>query len=803
MAIEVGPPNSGPEPEGLMQAVREKMFGAPPAGAPDPYQLLLVDANAIKLLTETRKFCDPGREAFEWGWWRALLYFLGRHWIYWNPQSRTWNDKRLARWVPKPVTNKIRETYDSIFALLSDITPGINCRPVGNEPKNVIAAETADEMAPLIHDEHAMTEQMGFADFWAILLGNAFLHPHWDKDDLSNRQVVTLWQCNACKSVLPPTAIMDAGNKCPNCGSTALRAAVDPTTQQPMTQSVIVGKGKTLVVSPLELLIPLYAQSFAAVDRLIFTSWLPRHEIEDELADQPDALKKIQWTQSPQQRSLQLYRSLAMQTDLPMSPQVWNTQTTMSEVEGATVQHLWVKAGKRYDRGVYLKFYGEGENVVRSRVANSENGEEPIIPYTSLDGAPLWPWIHYPYKRVTGRLYAQGAVDPILQKNDQINQIDSMTQLVANRMGNPIWLEPKGSEVERFTGEPGLIVRWQPVGSQGAKPERIGGENPPQSFFALRQQFLADIEDLSGTYDVVKGAKPSGVEAFSALQLLVERSQSRFTPVFKARGEAYRQWFEVAIELERMHGPGERVRNVLGPNRSWTQQIFENTKLQGAISIVVEDGSNVPKTALGRRAAIEHANTLGLLTPQQNPDQQYAMMTELGVSNLVPSLDADVKSALQEQQAFEDWIKGGGAQKSMQLYQQQMGQFQQQQRAYMATAAANPQGPQAMPPQPPQIQSPLQRMPWHNDQVHLNENRKWMNSDRIREILGEAGPMSMFIVQTLAQHLNEHQQAVMMMQAQQQQAQAEIAGREPEGSGRGMRDSNANSKPQPPRSGAA
>lgn len=716
--ISVPPPNSGPEPPGLDAAV-SAIFSGQPAAPPDPYAALLNDAAAVKLLDDTRKFCDPGREAFEWGWWRVLLYFLGRQWIYWNPATRTWNDKRLAKWVPKPVTNKIRETYDSIFALLSDITPSVNARPVGQKPANVITAETTDEIMPLIHDEHGMTPLMGDADFWAILLGNAYLHPHWDPNDPVNQRTVQLWQCALCQSVVPPDAIVQAGNKCPNCGSPALQPARDAS-GQPVTQQIVIGRGKTIVCSPFEILLPLYAQSFEAVDRLIHHTWLPRHEIEDMVQDQA-VLKKIQWTTSPQQRSLQLYRSLAMQSDLPMSPSTWQTSGTMGEVEGATVQRLWVKAGQRYPRGVLLEFIGEGTGAVVNRSANRDGGMEPYLPYETMEGEPLWPWIHYAYKRIAGRLYAQGAMDTILQKQDQINQIDSMTQLTANRMGNPIWLEPKGAEVERFTGEPGLIVRWQPVGANGAKPERIAGENPPQSFFALRQQFLGDIEDAAGTYDVVKGAKPAGVEAFSALNLLVERSQSRFTPTFKARGEAYRQWAEIAVELERAYGPDERIRNVQGPNQNWTQKVFQRTKLQGSIAIVVEDGSNTPKTSLGRRAAIEHANQLQLLAPQQNPDQMYAMMQELGVSALVPSLDADVKSALQEQQMFEEWATGGM------------------------------QGP-----------PPLARMPWHNDQVHLNENRKWMNGDAIREILANAGPAAPMIVQALAMHLQEH---LMGMQA--------------------------------------
>lgn len=740
----------GSEPVNFGRDVSASLFGGTPMGGPpDVYAELGNDQKALQLLSDTRKFCESGREAYEWGWWRALLYFLGRQWIYWDPGTRTWNDKRLARWVPKPVTNIVRSTYDSVFALLQDVTLGINARPVGQKPVNVITAATVDAIVPLLHDEHGMPDVMALADFWAILIGNAYLHPHWDKDDPANNVTVPLEQCLRCRGVFPPDVIEQARGVCPACGSPALQPAMGPD-GQPLTQTVVMGRGRTLALSPFEVLLPLYAQSFQAVDRLIHTTWLPRHEIE---AMAPDTAKRLTWTTAPTQRSMQLFRSLALQSDLPMTQATWSMRTAGTEAEGATVQYLWVKAGAKYSHGVYIPFIGEGDSALVARELIEKQQAEagpaqgapaattrPSIPYAKKDGGALWPWIHYAYKPVGGRLYAQSAVDPILQKQDQINQIDSMTQLVANRMGNPIWLEPKGAEVERFTGEPGLIVRWSPVGPSGAKPERIAGENPPQSFFALRQQFMADAEELSGTYDVVKGAKPTGVEAFSALQLLVERSQSRFTPVFKSRGEAYRQWAEQAVELERMHGPDERIRNVLGPNNSWTEQAFTNAQLQGAITIVVEDGSNVPKTALGRRAAIEHSNQLGLLAPGQNPDQAYAMTQELGVSHLFPALDSDVKSAQQEQQAFEDWANKGM------------------------------QGP-----------PPLVRLPWHKDDVHLNENRKWMNSDAVREIIAKAGPLAGAVIEALANHLMEHQAMVDM----QMQQQAAMRGPQPPGGGGG------------------
>src|SRR5262245_47539962 len=96
-----GAPDVTPDPPGLADAVGA-LFGRPKPQAPaDPYAL--TDPQLVELLTKTRSLCETGRELFEFGWWRNLLYLLGRQWIYWNPTTRQWNDKRLAKWVPKPV----------------------------------------------------------------------------------------------------------------------------------------------------------------------------------------------------------------------------------------------------------------------------------------------------------------------------------------------------------------------------------------------------------------------------------------------------------------------------------------------------------------------------------------------------------------------------------------------------------------------------------------------------------------------------------------------------------------------------
>jgi hypothetical protein len=130
----------------------------------------------------------------------------------------------------------------------------------------------------------------------------------------------------------------------------------------------------------------------------------------------------------------------------------------------------------------------------------------------------------------------------------------------------------------------------------------------------------------------------------------------------------------------------------MSPNRGYTFKQFENAQLQGQVTVQIEDGSNMPKTSLGKRAAIEQANQLQLLNPQ-DPDQRYTLLQTFGLSDLSPALDAHVTTALEMQDAFEKW-------------------------------APTMQGP-----------SPLTVKPWFDLQIHKNERIKWLNTDRMRELI--------------------------------------------------------------------
>lgn len=668
------------------------------------------EAAVKKIYERVRLASLEGRAMLERGWWQKLLYINGRQWIYYSPRGG-WRDKRLARWIPRPVTNVTAETVDSIRALLTSNTPTLRVRPNGNEPINVLTAQIADDLEPVIAEEHEMDRRFFEADFWAPALGCCWLHPYWDKDDPRHVVEVRMLQCGACGETVSPLDVEESetGDACPNCGQPGLLTpATDPQTGQPVTTVENIGAGKTDVVSPLEMLIPTFYQRWEDVGELIRLRWRPETYYEGR-----DYYNRIQFTSTTAEQSLQMFRSLALMSDLSTAPFQWGGATPTRQ-KGAIEAELWVKPQVSFPDGLWVRAVGglHGETVI---VRDPERGVMPgPIPFRDQADRPLWLWDYYPFRETGGRLWAMGALEPVIQKQDQINRNDSMVELIMQRMANPIWLEPKGAEIQRFTGEPGLIVRYSIVAGSNAKPERLEGMNPGQSFFQLRDQYMNDVERLAGTQDVLKGMRPQGVEAFSALNLIVEEAQSRFVPILKARGRTYRDWYANAIELERSYGPTTRIKTVAGQAGNWTFKTFKKQDLEGAITVVIEDGSTTPKTSLGKRAALQDAKTLGLINPA-NPDTALAALGVLGVPELAPGLDSHTRAAQTEQEQYEAWVEGG-----------------------------RQGGPAA---------NPLVVRAWQQHPIHIQQHDVWANGDAIRGLCLKDPAVAMEITLHRSQHV--------------------------------------------------
>lgn len=749
------------------------------------------DADLLKLFKDYKKESFDNRWIWERTWMRNIHYVNNRHWIEYVRRTNEWRDVRLAQWFPKPVTNQMSIGVQAIRAMFAAVNIGVDVRPIGSDPESVAVAAVASDMGPLLHEEHQMDEVLNEADFWFIVTGNVFLHTYLERDVKHGVTDVPYVQCADCQTINTEDALNKGA--CPDCNSPNVTSpAISPETQQPMPpMQVPNGRGVTQALSPFELAFPNSYARFSDVPYVIRLRWRNKsyYENHPQLAAQT---KDVKWSKGPSEQALQLFRSLPYQSDLGVAPFLTSGNSTggsgSSTEEGAAEYELWVRPCDQFPEGMILRVLGDANPIVL-HIEEDEAIPGPL-PYKDKNGKPVFTFSHAAFEQRGGRVYGTSPLDSVIQKQNQLNQLDSFILMIVNRMSNPLWLVPKGAEIEKFTGQPGLVVKWNPLTVGGnAKPERIDGLGPNPALFTIREQYLRDIEEGLGTFDVLKGQKPAGVEAFSALQLMVERGQSRFASAFRARGHLYKDWFKFSLELEREFGPAERIQHVLSPARSWTMKTFQNAQLQGCYDVVVEDGSMTPKTTLGMRASIEHLNSLGFLDPT-DPDQKYRVFQKFGQTDLSPALDIHMQAALRKQQAFEEWAADPNAQKvSIQFATNDMQHYE----GMIKSIQPNDDGTQPLLPPPPSINAhtPLAWKPWFNPQIHKQEFLKWANSDRMVMLMQKNAALE----KLLTVHLQEIDAAAASV------AQAMQAATQPPpkpggggiGAGQAMKNSNSES----------
>jgi hypothetical protein len=408
----------------------------------------------------------------------------------------------------------------------------------------------------------------------------------------------------------------------------------------------------------------------------------------------------------------------------------------MTYGEGITEYEVWKKPSRMFPQGLVVRAVGSGGDF---RIIRQEGENLPgPLPHWNTRGEAIWPWVHVPYSPFGGRFWARSPLDTAIQIQDAVNRTDSLIELAMSRTANPIWLEPKGAEVKKFTGEPGIVVKYTPVllGTGSSKPERIEGSTIPAYVLNSREMKVKAFNDQLGTTDPFKGGKPPGVEAFSAMQLLVERSQTRFTIPLEERGRGRQRWAMVSLELERLYGPDERKYAVMGPNGAWTFEAFKHANISGDIELLIEDGSQQPKTSLGKRASIQQLDQMQLI-PKEDPDVVYEILRTMGSTNLLPRLDVGIKSALREQDQFERWVSGPGS--------------QQAPVDPMAMELATQTG--AMPPTQYLEPLPFAVEKWHDHLIHIAQHKKWANSDMAVRIFTARPDLKI----VWAQHISEHE----------------------------------------------
>ncbi|HYE59345.1 MAG TPA: hypothetical protein VD948_12610 [Rhodothermales bacterium] len=569
-----------------------------------------------------------------------ILFRQGHHWI--RPVGNAYGDWRpsvVKKGTPMPVTNVYAAVMKTFTSMLARFEPALTFRPATDEPEDRATADVATRAIDAVQEEVQITLIRQLLAEWVGMTGGAWLETGWDASMTHGVVNLPMEVCTLCGSTQP----MAREPICqqPECGGETVEA---PDISAPQARGRLFVEVRSL-----------FEMIF---DPFVGDPTKHRALIRQSTLDEDDA--KARWKDHAERitaDSLPTNGSLSQDSLATLTPALGDLQIGSARVmwQGATTPGnsrvtetwFWELPTEDYPEGLLAIFVGRNfELCVHAGP----------LPYASLgDGGqrePFLPFVFFPQELVPGSAWPRTVANDVRPKNAQRNLWESLVIMAGQRVANPVWLIPQGCNITNPTGEPGQMMHYNAM--TGQKPERIPGMNITPSWIENIARIDKEIQELTAIFEVLSGGRPEGISAGIALQILKERGESRFGPMFQLWHHAWAQWAKQALEIFRQFATEERVLQIKGRDGLWEVQKFLGADLTGRINVVPEAGMSMPRSTMTERATIEQLAAMGVINPAGNPEDRLAVLEEYGMlGKFSPNMEKAAKRAIMENEAFE------------------------------------------------------------------------------------------------------------------------------------------------------
>ena len=622
----------------MTEDLSKSLSPIPPSTEPgvDPYQ----DDDALRSLVDRKmQEWSRGRKLHEISWYMAILFYLGKHWIRYEAATNRIREVVLRSRTPMPVTNVYSSTLDAFISLLARVEPRLQFPPATDEPDDQATADVCDRVMEVIEEEVNIRYQRQFGAVWNGLTGGFWFETGYDNDPIHGTVFLQHDQCAICGAVQPP----QSSKTCQGCGAGLLRPAQGP--DGPIGERVPKGKMYVDVVPLAEM----------------FCDW----SVTDWKKIRECCRQKSVSLDDAKQRWPALADQIQPDSMLSATEFYVDSLATMGpgQIDDRAGRGVYATSGSKQNQRVTERWYYRlpddtyPEGLLAIFVGKTLKAYAGPLPYSSLnaDGSRTkflnFTW--FPQKLRPGSLIPKTVATDLIPKQAQRNRLESLAEQIAMRMANPVWLVPQGAGVRNMTGDAGQIIEWNALGVGGtaAKPERIPGQNIPGTIIRMIEMIDESFEELAGTFTVIKGDRPEGVSAGIALQLLKERGESRFAPMFILWEIGHAEWAVQALEIFREFATEERLLRIKGRDGSWEVQKFLGADLKGRINVIPEAASAFPKSTLTERAEIEQGIALGLINVGDGETRRLAA-ARFNLMDMMPGMQVETKNALRENESF-------------------------------------------------------------------------------------------------------------------------------------------------------
>lgn len=593
----------------------------------------------LKLRQKVKDVGRTGKRNLEKEWYRNILFIVGRQWIIFDSVKKRWADWKSPAWYEKPVTNKFAVCHNTIKTVLTQETPRIIVRPGSDSEEDQATAEVADMAVDVVTEEADMKTVREIAASWIVATGNVFLHNYYDVNGESYGESFVQYEKCAnpeCGEIYRPTDLEN--EKCGNCGGEEFQPALDQFGQA-FGETVPKGKLCCDPVPPFEMFFNAEVQNFKELTEVVRSKRVPLDVAKDMF---PKNAAKIVGSGGEETQDTYM-KAIAYVNSTSGSQEILGGASGGDKSESATIDYLFSLPTKDFPMGLDCTIVGD--EIV-------ELGE---LQYETIEEKKFIPITHIGNERVPGRIWHKTKLDDVAYKQIERNKLQSYILLWIYSMSGGKWLEADGINMDTPTGQPNQRIKYT-RGPNGEKPELVNGLQIPGQLIQLLEMIDHEIEDLAGSYDVLKGQLPAGLKTASGLRMLTERAFSRHNEMIRNWERGLEDDTVMKIEIARKFFTEERKKTLENDLGNWETKTFTKAYLQGGIDIKVEPGSTIPRSKAAEDEAISSSIAEGIINPQ-DPKVNFKILEKRGQTDLASSIGDDIKDATHEWKDFMDSVK--------------------------------------------------------------------------------------------------------------------------------------------------
>ena len=267
------------------------------------------------------------------------------------------------------------------------------------------------------------------------------------------------------------------------------------------------------------------------------------------------------------------------------------------------------------------------------------------------------------------KFWGVGEVEQILSPQIYINELTNQIIDNAKSTANMQWIIDKNSGIGqgKLTNRPGLVIRKNP----GSEVRR---DTPPPMPTYVRETIdvmKADIQDISGVLDSLKGEKQTGVVAASAILALQEASQSRIRLKIKIMESNLSELANMVYSRMQQFWKLDRWVRITDIEGNPLFREIGQRVLQNDYDLKVQAGSTMP---VNKNAMMD----LMIRLAQTNAEDGLPVVDRKAIVEYLPVGDKKaIAERFSELQAKQEQQQLEQQQAEQQLQQQQLAQQQQ------------------------------------------------------------------------------------------------------------------------------